>query len=354
MDATASRYAAEAAFTACLYCMYASAAPAATAATHAAWNAHANAPRLCFATICRMIFRGYRCDAAQPRARHRQRDGGAAGAHHVTGGEVSAPASLASLTSLAGKVALVTGGGQGIGEAISLRLAEAGAAVVVTDLVGANAERTAARIREAGGRAQGVAADVSSVADAERCVFAAVQVFGRLDVLVNNAALIGASPVMDITESLWDRVIDIDLKGVFFQSQAAARQMIRQGGGKIINIASVDAILPVGGLVPYDSAKGGVAMMTKSLAKELGRHGITVNAVAPGGVKTPGAEEATPMIMKVLGIDAEAMANSPIRSTLGRYAEPDDIAKVVYFLATGLADYMTGAFVTVDGGYLLI
>jgi glucose 1-dehydrogenase/2-deoxy-D-gluconate 3-dehydrogenase len=182
-----------------------------------------------------------------------------------------------------------------------------------------------------------------------------VATYGRLDVLVNNAALVGPAGVMEIDELLWDRVIDIDLKGVFFHAQAAARQFIAQGaGGKIINIASVDAVLPVGGLTPYDAAKGGVAMMTKSLAKELGKHGITVNAVAPGGVDTPGARDATAPIMAVLGISANEMSESPIRSVLGRYAVPDDIARVVYFLSTGLADYMTGAFVTVDGGYLLI
>jgi glucose 1-dehydrogenase/2-deoxy-D-gluconate 3-dehydrogenase len=252
-------------------------------------------------------------------------------------------ASLLSLTNLSGKVALVTGGGRGIGEAICMRLAEAGAAVVLTDVNAANAQRTVRTIDAAGGKAIAVTADVSRVSDTQRCVDEAVKSFGRLDVLVNNAALVGPSPLLDIDEALWDRVLDIDLKGVFFQSQAAARQMIRQGGGKIINIASVDAVLPVGGLCPYDSAKGGVAMLTKSMAKELGRHGIT-----------PGAQEAAPVIMKVLGVDAKDMASSPVRSTIGRYAEPDDIAKVVFFLATGLSDYMTGAFVTVDGGYLLI
>jgi glucose 1-dehydrogenase/2-deoxy-D-gluconate 3-dehydrogenase len=262
--------------------------------------------------------------------------------------------SLTSLVDLTGKVALVTGGGQGIGEAICLRLAEAGASVVVTDINTAGAEHTASRITAAGGKALAVSADVAKVSDTRRAVDSAVTAFGRLDVLVNNAALVGASPILEVEEGLWDAVIDIDLKGVFFQAQAAARQMLRQGGGKIINIASVDATLPTGGLAPYDSAKGGVVMLTKSLAKELGRHGITVNAVAPGGVDTPGARAATPVVMKVLGIDESDMSKTPIRSTIGRYAEPDDIAKVVFFLASGLSDYMTGTCVTVDGGYLLI
>jgi len=263
-------------------------------------------------------------------------------------------ARLSSLLDLSGKVAIITGAGQGIGEAIAIRLAEAGAAVLVSDIKGDNAEATASKIASTGGKAVAFRADVSKVADAQATVARAIESFGRLDILVNNAALIGPSAVMDIDEKLWDAVVDVDLKGVFFQSQAAARQMIAGGGGKIINIASVDAVLPVGGLVPYDSAKGGVAMMTKSLAKELGKHGITVNAVAPGGVATPGAAEASGPIMAVLGVSPEAMSQVPIRSTIGRYAEPDDIAKVVYFLATGLSDYMTGAFVTVDGGYLLI
>jgi glucose 1-dehydrogenase/2-deoxy-D-gluconate 3-dehydrogenase len=261
---------------------------------------------------------------------------------------------LASILDLSGKVALVTGGGQGIGEAICRRLAEAGAAVVITDIKDDGA-RVAADIAKAGGKATFLRADVAVTADAQRSVAAAVNAYGRLDVLVNNAALVGPAAVLDIDEALWDRVLDIDLKGVFFQAQAAARQFIKQGqGGKIINIASVDAVLPVGGLTAYDAAKGGVAMLTKSLAKELGKHGITVNAVAPGGVDTPGAREATAPIMAVLGISASQMSESPIRSVLGRYAVPDDIARIVYFMATGLSNYMTGAFVTVDGGYLLV
>ncbi|PRX96916.1 SDR family NAD(P)-dependent oxidoreductase [Paraburkholderia sp. BL25I1N1] len=262
---------------------------------------------------------------------------------------------LTSLLNLDGKTALITGAAQGIGEAIARRLAEAGAAVVICDINGNLAEKTAQSIRDTGARALAVKADVAHVADTQMAVDIALNQFGTLDILVNNAALVAPRPVMEIDEQLWNSVLDIDLKGVFFQAQAAARQMIAAGrGGKIINISSVDAVLPVGGLVPYDSAKGGVAMMTKSLAKELGKYGITVNAVAPGGVATPGANEAAPGIMAVLGIAPEAIADIPVRSTLGRYAEPDDIAKVVYFLSTGLADYMTGAFVTVDGGYLLI
>lgn len=263
--------------------------------------------------------------------------------------------SLSNLSSLAAQVALITGGGQGIGAAIASRLAEGGAAVVITDINLANAQRTTDDIIKAGGRALAIKADVSRIADSEMAVQTAVSTFGRLDILVNNAALVGPSPAMEVDEKLWDAVMGVDLKGVFFQSQAAARAMIAGNhSGKIINIASVDAFVPVGGLVPYDSAKGGIVMMTKSLAKELGKHSITVNCVAPGGVNTPGAREATPGIMAILGVDPATLADAPIRSVMGRYAEPDDIAKVVYFLATGMADFMTGTCTVVDGGYLLI
>jgi 2-deoxy-D-gluconate 3-dehydrogenase len=259
--------------------------------------------------------------------------------------------SIAQLFDLRGKVAVVTGGALGIGQGIALRLAEAGAEVVIADLKESEARQTVEQIRAAGGKAVEIRANAASVADAEMVARRAVELFGRLDILVNNAGIYPFNSALDITEDVWDRVLDINLKGTFFFSQAATRQMIKAGnGGRIINIASIDALHPSNTfLAHYDSSKGGVAMLTKSLALEFGRHNILVNAIAPGGIQTPGGAAAT------AGID---MSNIPpeaftARIPLGRQGVPDDIAKVVLFLASDAASYMTGALLVVDGGYLL-
>lgn len=253
--------------------------------------------------------------------------------------------SIAQLFDLKGKVALVTGAAMGIGQGIALRLAEAGAAVMIADIRPQAAEETVSQIRARGGEAQAIKADVSRVADAARAVEETVQAFGRLDILVNNAGIFPMSPALEVGEALWDKVLDINLKGLFFFTQAAAREMIKEGhAGKIINIASIDAFHPTGNLVHYDSSKGGVVMLTKSLALEFGPQNITVNAIAPGGIQTPGTggpSNPDEMIQAFV-------ARIPLR----RMGVPDDIAGVALFLASSAADYMTGSIVVVDGGFL--
>jgi len=262
----------------------------------------------------------------------------------------------ADLISLKGRTALVTGAARGIGRGIALRLADAGAAVVVTDVREDLLQGTRDAITANGGQAMALAADASSLADAERVIAEAKARFGSLDILVNNAIIVEPAPMMEMTEALFDRVVSIGLKGLYFHAQAAAKQMIAAGqGGRIVNIASVNAFLPVGASTHYDAVKGGVAALTRSMAKELGRHGITVNAVCPGGTDTPGAREASKPIMKFLGIgeDVEGL-DQPARGVLGRHGQPDDIARAVLFLSSGLAEFVTGTAVVVDGGYLLI
>ena len=258
---------------------------------------------------------------------------------------------LAAQLDLSNKVALVTGAGRGIGESIALRLAEVGAAVVVGDLDSASAASVANQIKSLGGRASGLQLDVSKIADADRAMAAAVAAFGDIDILVNNAAIFPPTPIMEITESGWDKVHDINLKGLFFFCQAAARAMMaKKHGGKIINITSLGYKIPPGMLGHYDASKGGVVSVTQSLAKELGPHGICVNAVAPGIIMTPGGDLASERIAKTLNIVLDKL---PIRSVLGRNGNGDDIAKAVYFLATGLSDYITGSVIEVGGGYQL-
>lgn len=259
--------------------------------------------------------------------------------------------SIAQLFDLGGKGALVTGGALGIGQAIAARLAEAGAAVAIADINESAGAETVAQIVRAGGTASFVRADAGSASDAQVAVAQAVQTLGGVHILVNNAGIFPFSSALETTEALWDRVLDINLKSQFFYTQAAARAMIDAGhGGAIVNIASIDAFHPTGNLVHYDASKGGAVMLTKSLAKELGPRGIRVNAIAPGGVNTPGARTAQGAPI----MDTAAVQAMMARLPLGRMGEPDDIATVALFLASDAARYVTGTTIVVDGGFLLM
>jgi 2-deoxy-D-gluconate 3-dehydrogenase len=254
--------------------------------------------------------------------------------------------SITQLFDLTGKAAIITGGAMGIGRGIALRLAEAGAAVLIADTNLAAAHATVEEIKATGGRAEAIQADASSAADAHKVVERSISSFGRLDILVNNAGIYPFVPALETTEETWDRVLAINLKGVFLYTQIAARQMVKAGqGGRIINIASIDALHPTGNLASYDASKGGVLMLTRAFAQELGRHNITVNAIAPGGIETPGAQAS-------LTSDTD-MGPFIARIPLGRQGTPDDVAKVALFLASGAADYITGDLIVVDGGYLV-
>ena len=264
-------------------------------------------------------------------------------------------ATISELFDLSGKSSIVTGGGTGIGQAISLRLAEAGASVMITDINLEAGNQTVEMIKADGGTAQAIQADASSAVDAGKTAQATIDAFGKIDILVNNAGIYPVSPVMETSEMLWDRVLDLNLKGTFLYSQAIAEVMIKADrGGKIINMASVDGIRPTGLVAHYNASKGGVIMLTKAMALELAHHRILVNAVAPGGIITPGTCQTGDEMQKVTGKSLEQMAvDIGQRIPLGRMGEPDEVACVVLFLASGCADYMTGEIVVVDGGYLL-
>ena len=262
---------------------------------------------------------------------------------------------IAELFNLTGKGAIVTGGAMGIGKGIALRLAEAGAGVMIADMDLDTASATAGQIKTSGGKAQAIKADARSAADAKMVVQKTVEAFGSLDIMVNNAGVYPWSPVLDITEEMWGKTLDVNLKGMFFYSQAAAVEMIRAGrGGRIINIASKDGINPGGNAAAsYVASKGGAIMLTKALARELAPHGILVNAVAPGGIVTPGGKDVR-RSLREKGVDLEEVGKkSKERTLLGHAGEPDDIAKVVLFAASAAANYVTGTVLIVDGGYLL-
>jgi 2-deoxy-D-gluconate 3-dehydrogenase len=261
---------------------------------------------------------------------------------------------IAQLFDLSGQGAIVTGGGMGIGRAIAMRLAEAGAAVMVTDIDLDAAAKVAQRIKEKGGKGEAIKADAGSPADAAKVAQSTVQAFGTLDILVNNAGIYPMSKALETTEQLWDKTMGINLKGAFFYAQAAAREMVKaKHGGKIINMASIDAVHPTGEVAHYNASKGGVMTLTKALALEWAPNGITVNAVAPGNIWTPGTEK-TRLAKEAKGETIEELYKKVMaRLPMGRAGEPDDIAKVVLFYASEAASYITGTMLIVDGGYLL-
>jgi NAD(P)-dependent dehydrogenase (short-subunit alcohol dehydrogenase family) len=246
-----------------------------------------------------------------------------------------------------GKVALIAGGGGGIGGAGAEGLAREGAAVFCTDSDGAAAEATAARIRAAGGRAVASALDVRDRAAVDAAVAAAVREFGRLDIVLESAGIAHRLDFLDVDTETWDRVIAVNLTGMFHLGQAAARQMVKQGGGgTIINVTSQLAEVARPERAAYVASKGGARSLTHAMAVDLAAHNIRVNAIAPGPTLTG--------LTRANYTSLEARRATEALIPLGRLGQPDDLVGAVLFLASDESRWVTGSTVTVDGGYLAI
>ena len=245
---------------------------------------------------------------------------------------------------LTGQTALVTGAARGLGRAIALALADAGADVALGLRAAGTADDLLADIRAMGRRALAVPMDVTDLVQIGPAVEAVVAEFGRLDILVNNAGLGPSNPAEDVTEEDFDLTIDVNLKGLFFASQAAGRVMIRQGGGRIVNLSSQAGFVALPTEAIYCASKAAVSHLTKCLAVEWGRHGITVNAVAPTFIRTDGTADAlADPIFEADTLDRIA--------GLHRIGEPMDVAGGVVFLASPAASLITGATLLIDGGW---
>jgi NAD(P)-dependent dehydrogenase (short-subunit alcohol dehydrogenase family) len=261
---------------------------------------------------------------------------------------------------LAGKVALITGAGSGLGRASALRFAEEGALVACVDLTEETAAVTADAIVGAGGRAVALGADVSVAKDAERMTADTITAFGRVDVVFANAGISGPGNAMDLEEGVWDRVIDVDLKGVWLSSKYALRDMVARGSGTIINTASIGGVVGVGGIFPYAAAKGGVIAMTRQLVVDFGSKGIRANAICPGAVPTALVTDTYEARVKASGssnVEADARAaldEMAKKYPAGRLGRVEDIAALALFLASEESSWITGQAINVDGGYTAV
>jgi NAD(P)-dependent dehydrogenase (short-subunit alcohol dehydrogenase family) len=254
--------------------------------------------------------------------------------------------SAKGIFSLTDRVAIITGAARGLGRALAHGLAENGARVVVCDINIDGANATAASIQSSGGEATSQHVDVTDAASCDALVSHAISAFGRVDVLVNDAAIDIVESFETITDDAWRRVVDVDLKGVMHMSRAVVRHMLeRGGGGSIINISSIASAIAIPGLGAYSAAKGGVNQLTRVMAVDLATHGIRVNAIAPGYLEN---------IMQGLGNEhakPETERRIETRTPMKRRARLDELVGPVVFLASDAASYVTGAVLFVDGGY---
>ena len=242
---------------------------------------------------------------------------------------------------LEGRVAMITGSARGQGEAEARLFAQEGASVVVCDVLVDEGQRVAAEINEAGGQALFVKLDVVSEPDWKNAVDTAVQQFAKVDILVNNAAILRTESLLETTDQLWDQVMDINAKGVFFGTRQVIPELLKAGGGSIVNIASSSAMKASGVATAYHASKGAVQSFSRTAAIQYARDNIRVNSVYPGGVWTPMLTEA---------YSQETLDSWQSRMPLGRRAQPVEIAYAVLFLASDESSYMTGAELVVDGG----
>lgn len=245
---------------------------------------------------------------------------------------------------LKGKVALVTGGGSGIGRACALTFAREGAKIVVADVLAEEGENVVKTIKSKDGDAVFIRTDVSKADDVRAMVDCAVSTYGRLDYACNNAGIEGTmASTVDCTEENWDRTIDINLKGVWLSMKYEIPQMLKQGGGAIVNMASVAGLVGFQNLPAYCASKGGVIQLTRAAALEYATKGIRINAVCPGVIRTP-------MVERITGGRAEAEAQFTAMEPVGRMGTPEEIAEAVVWLCSDASSFVTGHPMVVDGG----
>ena len=253
---------------------------------------------------------------------------------------------LAELLSLEGRVAVVTGASSGIGRGAAMRLAEAGAAVLVLDINEAGGQGTVREIQEAGGKAAFLRCDVRSEADCKRAAQEAIDRFGRIDVLFNNAGVAIRKTALELEEAEWDLVLDVMLKGVYMLTRQVVPHMIKAGGGSIINTGSGWSLKGGGQAVSYCAAKGGLWNMTRAMAIDFGKHQIRVNAVCPGDIDTPMLRSECAQ----LGEDETKFMEEAATRPIHRVGTPQDVANAVLFLASDMSTWITGTHIVVDGG----
>jgi 3-oxoacyl-[acyl-carrier protein] reductase len=248
-----------------------------------------------------------------------------------------------NMEELKGKVAIITGGGRGIGESIVRQLASQGCCVVISDVDFESANKVANQIKQEGGEAAAVKADISDSKDVEQLIEKTLEIYGQIDILVNNAGITRDNLTMRMSEEEWDLVLRVNLKGAFLCTRQVIRPMMKQKKGKVINISSVVGVMGNAGQVNYASSKAGLIGLTKSVAKEVASRNIQVNAVAPGYIETEMTKN-LPQEVKEGFLDS-IPSKKP--------GSPEDVARTVAFLASSYSDYITGQVIHVDGGLLM-